>query len=80
MNMIGNMMDNPMVQSMMSNPDFMKQASQMMNGGGFNMGGMQDMMKNPSMQNLIKNPDFLQNALSMLKDPRNKGMFDAMAS
>jgi hypothetical protein len=79
MSQIGNMMENPMVKSMMSNPDFMRQAQQMMSGGGFNMGGMQDMMKNPSMQGLLKNPDLLQNALSMMKDPKNKAMFDQMS-
>jgi hypothetical protein len=79
MNMIGGMMDNPMVQQMMQNPDFMRQASQMMSGGGMNMSAMQGMMSNPSMKNLVSNPDFLQNALNMLKDPRNKGMFESMA-
>ena len=56
---MGNMMNNPMVQEMMNNPEMMKNAMEMMksmNGGGApgQAGGMpdpskmQDMMKNPS--------------------------------
>lgn len=78
MDMIGNMMENPMMKQMMANPDFMKQAGSMMNGGGMNMSSMQDMMKNPSLQGLVSNPDFLSNALNMMKDPNNKGMLEAM--
>lgn len=34
MDMMTNMMNNPMVKQMMSNPDMMRQATQMMQGGG----------------------------------------------
>ena len=72
------MMNNPMVQQMMSNPDLMRQAAQMMGGGGMDPSGMQSMMQNPSLQGMMQNPDFLANAVNMLKDPKNKGMIDMM--
>ena len=43
------MMNSPMVQQMMQNPDLMKQAAAMMGGGGAsNPADMQNMMQNPS--------------------------------
>lgn len=38
--MLSNMMNNPMVQQMMNNPEAMRQAMQMVTGGGGGMGGM----------------------------------------
>ncbi|CDW87647.1 tpr domain containing protein [Stylonychia lemnae] len=78
MDMMSNMMNNPMVQQMMQNPDMMRQAQQMMSGGNMDPSKMQDMMQNPSMKNLMSNPDMISNALNMMKDPRNKGMLDMM--
>jgi hypothetical protein len=43
------MMNSPMVKEMMSNPEFMKQAMSMMNGGGADPQQMQNLMKNPSL-------------------------------
>jgi len=43
------MMNSPMVQQMMQNPDLMKQAAAMMGwGGASNPADMQNMMQNPS--------------------------------
>ena len=50
------MMNSPMVQEMMKNPDLMKQAAAMMGGGGaagLDPAGMQSMMQNPSLQGLL---------------------------
>ena len=77
--MMKGMMNNPMMQQMMSNPDLMKQAAAMMgSGGNFDPNSMQQMMGNPSLKGLLSNPDFLNNAVQMMKDPRNKGMLDMM--
>jgi hypothetical protein len=38
------MMNNPMMQSMLNNPEFMKQAAAMMGGGGMDPSNMQNMM------------------------------------
>jgi len=73
------MMNSPMVQQMMQNPDLMKQAAAMMGGGSAsNPADMQNMMQNPSVQGMLQNPEFLENAVNMLKDPRNKAMIDMM--
>jgi hypothetical protein len=74
------MMNSPMVQEMMKNPDLMQQAAAMMGGGGAGLdpSNMQSMMQNPSLQGMLQNPDFLENTVKMLSDPRNKGMMDMM--
>ncbi len=79
MEMMNNMMCNPMVQQMMQNPDFMRQAAQMMQGGGaggLNPSSMQNMMNNPSMKGFLENPEILNQAINMMTDPNNKGMID----
>lgn len=85
MEMMNNMMSNPMVQQMMQNPDFMKQAAQMMGGGAGNAAGglggmnpqaMQQMMQNPSMSGLLDNIGMIETSLNMLTDPKNKAMRD----
>ena len=77
MGMMGNMMNNPMVQQMMANPDLMRQAASMMGGGaagGLDPNAMQNMMQNPSMKNLLGNPDMISSALGMMKDPAMMNM------
>ena len=70
------MMNNPMVKEMMNNPEMMKMAMEMMNGGQGQGGpagvpnpqAMQDMMKNPSMQNMLGNPEMLAQSVAMMKN------------
>jgi len=79
MNQMNSMMGNPMVQSLMSNPNFMAQASQLMAGSGGDMSKMKDMMtNNPEMQSMLKDPTFMKETLNMFRDPKNKGMIDMM--
>ena len=69
------MMNNPMVKEMMNNPEMMKAAMNMMNGGQGQGGGagmpdaagMQEMMQNPSMQNLLSNPEMITQGINMVK-------------
>ena len=76
------MANNPMFKEMMNNPEMMKMAMNMMNGGQGQGGGMpdpskmQDMMKNPSMQNLLSNPDMLTQSINMMKS--NPAMLDML--
>ena len=49
MGSMADMMNSPMVQQMMQNPDLMKEAAAMMGGGGPNTADMQNMMQNPSL-------------------------------
>ena len=68
--------DNPMVKEMMNNPEMMRMAMQMMNGGqgqGGSAGApnptqLQEMMKNPSMQNMLSNPEMLAQSVNMMKN------------
>ena len=65
---MADMMNNPMMKTMMQNPDFMKQAMSMMQSGNMNPA---ELAKNPSFSKLLENPDFLGQAVEMLKDPNN---------
>ena len=76
------MMNNPMVQEMMKNPEMIKMAQQMMmggQGGAPNPSAMQDMMKNPSMAKMLDNPEFLKSTVSMLKSPMARPQVEQMA-
>ena len=76
---MGQMMNNPMIQSLMKNPDFMKTASSLMQSSGGDMSKMKDLMQSsPEMQNLLKDPTILKESLNMFRDPKNKAMLDMM--
>lgn len=76
------MANNPMVKEMMNNPEMMKMAMNMMNGGNGQGGGMpdpaamQNLMGNPSMQNMLSNPEMLTQSINMMKS--NPAMLDML--
>eukprot|EP00349_Pseudokeronopsis_sp_Brazil_P005663 CAMPEP_0202964732 /NCGR_PEP_ID=MMETSP1396-20130829/8826_1 /ASSEMBLY_ACC=CAM_ASM_000872 /TAXON_ID= /ORGANISM="Pseudokeronopsis sp., Strain Brazil" /LENGTH=92 /DNA_ID=CAMNT_0049687071 /DNA_START=1284 /DNA_END=1562 /DNA_ORIENTATION=+ len=68
-----------MMQNLMSNPNFMQQATQLLSGSGGDMTKMREMMaNNPEMQKMLKDPAFMKETLGMFRDPKNKAMVDAL--
>jgi len=70
------MMNNPMMQEMMKNPEMIKMAQSMMGGGGFDPSKMDPSKMqgamSPEMTGMMKDPAFLQNTLNMLKSPMGR--------
>jgi len=83
---MADMMNNPMVQQMMQNPEMIKMAQSMMGGGGMDPSKMdptkmQEMFsKDPNMKKMMSDPDFLSNTLNMLKSPMGRPQVEQMAS
>ncbi|EDV27016.1 uncharacterized protein TRIADDRAFT_63757 [Trichoplax adhaerens] len=61
--MLRQMMDNPMVQSMLNNPDLMQQLI------GSNPQMQQLMERNPELSHMLNNPEMMRQALEMARNP-----------